>query len=269
LEEDPLMFFILSKTVAFLFLPSNLFILLGLVGLVLMTTRRKRAGVCMAAASIVMLAAAGFLPVGNLLTHPLESRFPPWDSARGAPDGIIVLGGAISSELSRAHGEPVVDSNPGRIIAMAKLARAFPDARIVYSGGDASLFHNRLSEADFVYPLLDSLGVPRERVLLESRSRNTAENAAFTKDLLKPKPDQRWLLVTSAQHMPRAVGCFRRVGFPVEAYPVDWHLDEKLDWMVRGVNAPGLARLDSAAYEWIGLFAYWLTGKTAEIFPAP
>ncbi len=82
---------------------------------------------------------------------------------------------------------------------------------------------NEPAEADYLYPLLDSFGVPRERVMLENKSRNTAENAAFTKALVKPKPGERWLLVTSAQHMPRAVGCFRRVGFPVEAYPVDWH----------------------------------------------
>jgi hypothetical protein len=140
----------------------------------------------------------------------------------------IILGGTDLIQ-PRAHGEPVVDSNPGRIIAMAKLARAFPDARIVYSGGDASPFHNRLSEADFVYPLLDSLGVPRERVLLESRSRNTAENAAFTKDLLKPKPDQRWLLLPRHRtcRVPSAVSA----GSNFQSRHIhSTALDEKLDW---------------------------------------
>ena len=93
------MFFILSKTVAFLFLPSNLLILLGLAGVALMATHRKRAGACMAAASLVLLATAGFYR-GGLLIHALESRFPPRDASHSTPDGIVVLGGAIESELS-------------------------------------------------------------------------------------------------------------------------------------------------------------------------
>jgi hypothetical protein len=99
----------------------------------------------------------------------------------------------VRPRLSRDFDEPVVGGDGGRILAMAKLARAYPDARIVYSGGDRSLFGNQPPETDFVHQLLDGLGVPRERVLLESRSRNTAENAAFTKELVKPKPGERWL----------------------------------------------------------------------------
>ena len=148
---------------------------------------------------------------------------------------------------------------------MAKLARAYPGARIVYSGGDASLLGNRLPEANFVTPLLDRLGIPRERVILESRSRNTAENATFTKELVKPKPGERWLLVTSAQHMPRAIGCFRRVGFPIEAYPVGWRTGRTRIWWCLMLFGDALARFDSAAYEWIGLFVYWITGRTTRV----
>jgi uncharacterized SAM-binding protein YcdF (DUF218 family) len=148
--------------------------------------------------SLILFVAIGLSPAGDLLTYALESRFPPWDPVRGAPDGIVVLGGNISPKLSRDHGEPVVGSDAARIVAMAKLARSYPNARIVYSGGDASLLGNQPPEGDFVRPLLDIFGIARERVLLEARSRNTGENATFTKDLVKPKPGERWLLVTSA-----------------------------------------------------------------------
>jgi uncharacterized SAM-binding protein YcdF (DUF218 family) len=150
---------------------------------------------------------------------------------------------------------------------MAKLAKAYPNARIVYSGGDASLMGNEAPETDFVYPLLDGLGVARSRVTLESRSRNTTENAIFTKELMKPKPGERWLLVTSAQHMPRAMGCFRQVGFPVEAYPVGWRTSTGIG--PGSVLSSGLQLTDSAVREWIGLLAYWLTEKIPEFFPAP
>src|SRR6476620_757460 len=108
------MFFVLSKSVAFLLVPSNILIAVGLVGVFLMTTRRKRAGIRMVVASIILLALAGFLPIGSLLIHALESRFPRWDPGRGAPDGIVVLGGAISPKLSREFGEPVIGGDGSR-----------------------------------------------------------------------------------------------------------------------------------------------------------
>jgi uncharacterized SAM-binding protein YcdF (DUF218 family) len=268
-EEDSVMFFILSKTVTVLLQPSNLLIAAGLIGLALMATRHRRAGARIAMASLVLLLTIGFLPVGYLLANKLENRFPPWDAARGAPDGIVVLGGAISPGMSLDRGEPAVSDAAGRIIAIAKLARQFPAARIIYSGGNASLIPGRPPEADFLYPLLDSFGVPRERVLLENRSRNTAENAAFSKDVAHPKPGERWLLVTSALHMPRAIGCFRRAGFPVEAYPVDWHTVRRPVVAPSLSPAAGLVRTDTAVHEWVGLFAYWLTGRTSELLPAP
>ena len=209
------------------------------------------------------------MPFGAVLKHALESRFPPWDPARGAPDGIVVLGGAISPALSRIYGDTQLNGSAERVTIIPKLARAYPNARIVFSGGDASLFSDQGREADYLYPLLDSFGVPRERVILESRARNTYENAVFTKELVKPKPGERWLLVTSAAHMPRAIGCFRRAGFAVEAYPVDWSTGRSISLMPTNSFAGGLRALDSAVHEWVGLTAYWLRGRTERIFPQP
>ncbi len=121
-------------------------------------------------------------------------------------------------------------------------------------------------------PLWESFGIARDRVTLESRSRNTAENAAFTRVLVEPKPGERWLLVTSALHMPRAIGCFRRAGFPVEAYPVDWTTPRRLSLaplLPSFEPGRGLRELDSAAHEWLGLLAYWLTGRTSAFLPGP
>jgi uncharacterized SAM-binding protein YcdF (DUF218 family) len=263
------MFFVLSKTIALLTLPSNLLFLLCVVGAVLMATRFKHAGKRFAIISLVLLAVAGFSPIGGVLAHVLENRFPPWDATRGPPDGIVVLGGAISPVLSRDYGEPVVGSDAGRVIAIGKLARAYPNARIVFSGGDASLLANEPAEADYLYPLLDSFGIPRTRVVLEPHSRNTVENAVFTYELVKPKPGERWLLVTSAQHMPRAIGCFRHIGFAVEAYPVNWRTRLRGSLLPGTVFGSGLTQLDSAAREWIGLIAYRLTGRTSELLPGP
>jgi uncharacterized SAM-binding protein YcdF (DUF218 family) len=263
------MFFILSKTIGLLLLPSNLLIEIGFAGLVLLALRRRRTGTALMAACLILLMLVGYLPIGKALAHILEDRFPPWNPRRGPPDGIIVLGGAIDPLLSQTRGMVALDDEAERVTVIAGLARAYPKARIVYSSGNGVLFPHARPEADFAAPLLESFGVAPGRITLENRSRNTYENALFTKALVKPKPGEHWLLVTSAQHMPRAIGCFRRVGFPVEAYPVDWNTRPHLHLMLTDGLSAGLHRADEAAHEWIGLAAYWLSGRTATFFPGP
>jgi uncharacterized SAM-binding protein YcdF (DUF218 family) len=264
------MFFILSKVLGFFALPSNLIAIVGLLGLTLMRTRLGHAGLRLAAASVLLLAVAGWSPLGNLLLLPLEERFPAWDPAHGAPDGIVILGGALDIQASIARGLPELNEAAERMTAAVELARKYPAARVLFSGGEASLIVRGANEADFALAFFESLGLPHERVLMENRSRNTIENARFSKELALPKPGERWLLVTSAYHMPRAVGIFRGVGFPVEAYPVDWRTRG-----IEGIAIPfnsaadGLKRTDTAVREWIGLVVSRLTGHTPELLPAP
>ena len=105
---------------------------------------------------------------------------------------------------------------------------------------------------------------------MERRSRNTQENAEFSKALVNPKDGERWLLVTSAYHMPRSVGLFRKAGFAVEPYPVDWRVGGASDLLrFAPVAAEGLERTDIAMREWIGLTAYWASGRIDQWFPGP
>ena len=264
------MFFVLSKTVGYLLLPTNFLIAIGFVGAVLMATRLASLGRKLVIASVLLLVICGLSPLGQALLYPLEQRFPPWDDARGAPDGIIILGGSIDADLSAAHGEPVVRGAPDRIIAGAALARRYPNARVVFSGGSANLISNRAREADFAGRIFESLGVDKSRLIMERQSRNTHENAEFSKALVVPTAGQRWLLVTSAFHMPRSVGLFRKAGFAVEPYPVDWRVGGRDDLMTPShIVVEGLARTDLAIREWLGLIAYRLTGKIDDLLPGP
>jgi uncharacterized SAM-binding protein YcdF (DUF218 family) len=265
------LFFILSKTIGIMLLPSNFLLGLGLLGAILLLTRLASLGARLLAASVVLLAVCGFSPVGNLVLYPLESRFPPWDASQGAPDGIVVLGGAIDPDLSAAHGVTVFAGSVDRIIAGAALAHRYPKARIVYSGGNANLVSSDMAkEADYALSVFESLGIPRDRLIMERRSRNTQENAEFSKAIAAPKSGERWLLVTSAYHMPRAVGLFRRAGFAVEPYPVDWRTGSRADILTfTNLALDGLERTDAGVREWIGLAAYRATGKIDELFPGP
>jgi uncharacterized SAM-binding protein YcdF (DUF218 family) len=267
---DRRVFFVLSKLLAFFTQPSNLIVSLGLVGLVLTRTRFARAGWRLAAGSLVLVGLIGFLPLGRALSIPLENRFPRWEPTGAPPAGIIVLGGAVSANKVATRGEVGVNEAAERVIAVPALAKRYPAARIIYSGGDPGLFVHHGSEADVVTDLFESLGVPARRLTLESRSRNTIENAVYSKASAQPKPGERWLLVTSALHMPRAMGAFRQAGFAVEAYPVDYQTNGWRDMLdVIGGVSRGLARTDDALHEWIGLIAYRVTGKTSELLPGP
>jgi len=264
------LFFAISKTIGMLTLPTNFLIDLGLLGAVLLITRWAALGRALMIVSAVLLAISGFSPLGNLLMHPLEARFPAWEEAgRGAPDGIIVLGGAIDADLSKGRSQPVFTEASERIFAGAALARRYPQARIVFTGGSADLVSGDAREADYAPAAFERLGIAKERILVERRSRNTAENAAFTRDLVKPQPGQRWLLVTSAYHMPRSVGLFRKIGFEVEAYPVDWRTNDGNLLKFRAIAHEGLDCLDTAVREWVGLVVYWATGQSSALFPAP
>jgi uncharacterized SAM-binding protein YcdF (DUF218 family) len=266
----PRMFFVTSKIFGFFAIPSNLFIVLALLGAALVCTRFARAGWRLLVGGLVALAVCGLSPLGNALILPLEQRFPPWDGAAGAPDGIVVLGGAITPDVSTARNTVTLNEAAERMTAVAELARRYPAARIVFSGGSAALVFHGATEAEFAVRLLESLGVGRERILAEDRSRNTAENALFSKDLANPKPGERWLLVSSAYHLPRAVGVFRKASFPVEAYPVDWRTRGPGDALMPFPTVgDGLRRTDTAVREWVGLSVYWLTGQSSSLFPGP
>ena len=264
------LFFVLSKTLGIMLLPTNFLIGVGLVGVILLATRFARLGRNLAVASVVLLAICGFSPLGNWLLYPLEQRFPPWDAARGAPDGIIVLGGSIHADVSAERGTPVVGSAADRIIAAAALALRYPNARVVFSGGSANLLANDAREADYAGAIFENLGIAKSRLIMERRSRNTQENAEFSKALVVPKAGEHWLLVTSAFHMPRSIGLFRKAGFAVEPYPVDWRVGGRADlFAFANFAIDGLIQTDIAVREWIGLLAYRLTGKIDDLLPGP
>lgn len=264
------MFFVLSKVLGFFAVPSNVAVLLAIVGVCLLIARWRRLGLWLTACSVAMIAILGFSPLGNVLLLPLTERFPAWEAGRGDPDGVVVLGGSIDADVSRTRDAIELDSSAERVVAMAALARRFPNARIVFSGGSGNLVSEAVPEAPYAKKLLADLGMTGDRFIFEDASRTTYENAIYSRDLVKPKPGERWLLVTSASHMPRSVGTFRMAGFEVEAFPVDWQTRGWSDaWQPFRKLSAGLGRADTAVREWNGLLVYWLTGRSSELFPGP
>src|SRR5579863_2865274 len=257
------MFFAVSKIFWLFADPINFVLILGGVGLLLSLGLARRLGAALAATSILLMIVAGFSPVGSLLLRPLEHRFPPPPANIAAPTGIIVLGGAMDSGLSEARGVPTLLPAGARLTEGVVLARRYPKARLIITSGMASISGRGIAEAPAVRDLWISLGVPADQITVEDKSRNTWENGTFTRALVHPKPDETWLIVTSAWHMPRAMGIFRKLGFNVIAYPVDYETyGDSRDFQPPHLALDEMTRLENAMHEWIGLFAYHLRNKT-------
>ena len=263
------MYFTVSKTLLFFTLPSNLLILLAIAGTVLLFAKRVRTGRALLLVSMLAIVVLGLSPLSRVLFHVFESRFPQWDASGPAPTGFIILGGAIDPDTSAARHDIALTDAAERLSVVPELARRYPAARIIYTGGNGSLFGGP-PEATYAAQLLASFGIPPKRIETEARSRNTLENAIYTKALAAPKPGERWVMITSAFHMPRAMAAFRAAGFAVEAYPVDWQTGEgtALLWPFRSF-VDGLSSTDTVTREFLGLLSYRLTGRTHELFPAP
>ncbi|HZS84674.1 MAG TPA: YdcF family protein [Stellaceae bacterium] len=243
--------------------PGNLLALALAVGALLALSGRRRAG-----RILIGIATLGFvlflvLPLGRWAMAPLENRFAAPRLSQPA-DGILLLTGAINVGETLARDQPVFWGYAERITMTAALARRFPKATILISGG--SNHRGWPSEASVHRDLLAAIGVDPGRIRLEERSRNTCESAIESKRAAEGAAGQRWLLVTSAFHLPRAVACFRHAGWTIIPYPAGYE--------VKGSGglpslADNLHLFHLALHEWSGLLAYRLMGMTDEIFPAP
>ncbi len=264
----PAMFFEMSKIAGWLLSPANALWVAVTVSAVLLLTPWRRLGTVLAVSTAVLCFIIAATPVPEWSVRTLEDRFSPPARLPEHVDGIIILGGAIAPTLSDARGQVALNAHAERMTAGAALARLYPEAQVIFTGGDASLTRTGLTEAQFAETVLAELGVPPWRLTLERGARNTYENAAFSKLLARPQSEDVWLLVTSAAHMPRAMGCFQRVGFPVTPYPVDYRSDGRLAVWPPAIDfGGGLQNLTLAMHEWLGLFAYFYNDYTRVMFP--
>jgi uncharacterized SAM-binding protein YcdF (DUF218 family) len=268
-EKEGCVFFVVSKIFWMVATPVILLLIVALAALMMSVARPARAWRFVSLAAVLLLTALAETPAGLLMISPLENRFPQPPADLPPPDGIIVLGGALRGDESAARGQAVF-SEGERVVEAAILARRYPSARVIFSGANGSLLTRSSTEAQAAQKLLVDLGVAPSRITLEERSRNTDENARFTAALVHPRPSQRFLLVTSAFHMPRSMGLFEKAGFNVTAFPVAFRtLDNGRG--VRWEVDPGrnLETVDIAVKEWVGLAAYWATGRIDKLFPGP
>ena len=246
--------------------PSNMLLILLLIGLICLWVGWKRTGKTVLIVTSLLIAIIIALPVSGTLMTTLEKRFPQPDLPVEI-DGIIVLGGSMNPQNTEIWGQPQLNARVERLTEGAALARRYPDAKLVFTGGQWG--DGTLSEADVARQFFEQLGLPEEQMVFENQSGNTFENVAFSKRILDPQPGEVWVLVTSAFHMPRSIGVFRRAGWDVLAYPVDYYTGGEVVFTVSPNLGSGLATFDFVSREWVALLGYYLKGQSTAFFPGP
>ena len=261
-------FFWLSKLVWLVISPDSLLLILILVSFALLFFGMQRAGRRLLGFVCVVLLVIAFVPLHNLLLYPLESRFVTNPELPRQVDGIIVLSGAEKAYLSSLWDQVELGPAAERNLAFVALARQYPQAKLIFAGGSGKLTKQDYKDADVAARLFEQLGMDITRIVFEKTSRNTFENALFAKRLIQPNKAENWILITTAWHMPRSVGAFCKQQWPVIPYPVD-HVTPPGSLLSLRLSLAGhLTDLKIAVKEWVGLFAYFLTGKTTALLPS-
>ena len=264
--------FYLSKFVSVLIDPANFFAclaLFALAALILPWRRAKRIGRTVLVVQAVLLSLVTLLPAGQWMLVPLETRFAAPERLPPDLSGVIVLGGSIEPGLSRVHGRLQVNASAERLLALREIADRIPDVPVVFTGGSGSVLSPGEREATALVNGLSELGLSRDRLMIENDSRNTWENSVYSRHMLGSRAEGRWLLVTSAWHMPRAVGVFRESGWNVAPFPVDYRTDGSSPWLTPPYGKRNLVDAAIGVREWVGLVSYFAMGRSVEIFPAP
>ncbi|ODT82922.1 MAG: hypothetical protein ABS76_05190 [Pelagibacterium sp. SCN 64-44] len=263
------MFFLVSKIFWLLAQPLSIAVLLVLLAIAALVAGRRRLGMAASILGLLVLVLSSFTSLGFLLIRPLEERFPRPSEMPAGVDAIVVLGGSSLSRVSAARGVSELNDAADRLTDAVVLARRYPEARVVFSGGSGLLEAAGETEAATAGRFLLVMGIAPERLVLEDQARNTDENAGLTAALLG-KDTGSILLVTSAFHMPRSVGLFRQAGIEVIAWPTDYRSAGTESFGLDLANPiHNLNTTSIAIKEWIGLAAYHWTGRTGAIFPGP
>jgi uncharacterized SAM-binding protein YcdF (DUF218 family) len=262
-------FWTISKILWSLASPEKVVLVLLFVGSVLMWTQSQKLGRGLVSLSALMFLVFTLLPVNIFLLKPLEERFSAPTKLPENIDGIIVLAGSEKPVITWSRGQPSFDDGAERLTTFVALARRYPQARLIYAGGTGSMLYQDYKPNETARMLFEQLGLDIDRVQFDAKARNTYENAVNSYDLLGENNKGDWVLITSAFHMPRSVGIFRKTGWKVIPYPVDFQTSGKWKYDWKFASLTNFLEFSTGLHEWLGLIAYRVTGKTEVLFPKP
>ncbi len=264
-----ILFFWISKLIWIVISPDSLLVLLALVGVILLYIGSYKKAKAFLGIMVFIMVMIAIFPAGEWLLSPLEMRFATNPELPDKVDGVIVLAGAEDPYRSAMWNQVELGDAAERDFAFMRFIRQYPDARHVFTGGSGSLKNQQYRAAHVAKKLFSELGFDTSKIIFEENSKNTFENVKFSKNLVKPKPNETWVLITTSWHMPRSVGIFEKFEWPVIAFPVDHATRPNNLFRVSWDFSGNLYNLKIAVKEWVGLAAYYFTGKTSALLPRP
>lgn len=250
----------------YLFFPLvhiDVFALWGLlVSSVLFLTPWKNLAKKMMVVSSIPLIIISLTPLPQKALHTLEQRFPVPLLPKHI-DGLILLGGTFALQESDSRSFPVHNLAASRLFDFIALMRRYPHAKVLFSGTPL--------EAKFTLDIMEQHGIDTTRVFFDDKASDTRDNVKNLMESVKIKSEEKWVLVTSAFHIPRSVGLFRGISWKVIPYPVDFHTP--LTAPTRNYayvwSRQNFLAWATAAKEGAGLVNNWLDKLSPELFPAP
>lgn len=260
-------FFTLSKLLWLLIKPDNVLVIGLSISIILFILKKDVIAKKLMYVFISLTLIIAIFPIGDWLIYPLETHFDTTAELPEKVDGIILLGGSFVTNTSQYWGKIQTNHFADRIYQFLALLKRYPNAKAIFTGGNADPFKNIPSEAHFAKQLFNNIGIQEGRILFEDKARNTYENALLSQAIANPKKGENWIVISTAWHLPRAVGIFCKQQWPVIPYPADFHTHP--DYLFSPTLNLGdhINQLNFGIREWIGLVAYYLTGKTTAILP--
>ena len=261
------LFFYISKIIWLIASPDSLLLILLIFSIALLYFGKIYPAKKLLTIVSLMFILIALFPIGEWLLYPLESRFQTNPKLPDKVDGIIVLSGSENTELSHIWNQVEVGAAAERNLTFLNLARRYPKAKLIFTGGTGRLTNQKYKAADVARILFEQQNFNINKIKFESKSRNTFENATYSKKFAKPLKNENWVLITTSWHMPRSVGIFCKVNWPTIPYPVDHQTRKGNLYRVDFDLAKNLSVLKIGIKEWLGLFAYYLSGKTTSLLP--
>ncbi len=254
---------VMSDALWWFLTPSSLVVLLVLLAYLAARARAARLAGSLLFLPLLLLLVLLVVPLDEYLAARFEGRVPPPAEMPVDVDGIVVLGGSVEWRISAERGQLTLNDAGERMLAALALSRRYPEATLVFTGlYDETLRHEWRDDSArglLFYPELSG-----RRVVFLGEARSTYEEALLTIERLTPAPGSTWLLVTSALHMPRALGTFTTLGWKLTPFPVDYRSAAKWAWRFEVKVGQRLASLDAFVREWGAYQVYKLNGRITE-----
>ena len=260
------MTFYLSKLLWFLFNPFNCILFLFFLSLILNFFKFLKFSKIILFFSFLLFIISGVLPTGSYLLYLLEKNYHNRVALPENVDGILILSGATNPFLTKEYDQISLNGSVERLTESIQLINKYPTAKVFFAGGSGYVEYPDLNHSEVAKKFYESLNVNTKNIFFDKKSRNTYENIVFANKKINPNINEKWIIVTSAFHLKRAISVGEKLGWELIPYATDYKLSKKFKWGLSFSFYQNFGMLQHSSHEWVGIIAYYFMGRSSKIF---